>query len=81
MCINGIEIYAQNTDTILCLFVQHNWEGLCDHIKSKMIFTLGSYNFCIHTPILKLEWPSDPKLLPEWDNFEAHPTERTVYGV
>lgn len=55
MCYNEIEHFAQNADTILRSYVQHNWEGLCDHIESKMIFTLGSYNFCIPTPILKLD--------------------------
>ena len=80
MCYNEIEHFAQNADTILRSYVQHNWEGLCDHIESKMIFTLGSYNFCIPTPILKLDWPSDLQLLPEWDNSQADPTARTVCG-
>ena len=55
MCYNEVELYAQNTDTILRSTMQQDWGGLCDHIKSKMIFTLGSYYFRIPTPILKLE--------------------------
>jgi hypothetical protein len=33
----------------------HNWEGLCDHLKSKRISGLDSCSFCISIPIVKLE--------------------------
>lgn len=34
---------------------KHHWEGMCDHQKRKMIFTLISESFCISILILKLK--------------------------
>ena len=58
---------------------QHNWESVCDHSKTKGIFTLAS----CQTLILKLEMAiSNPQLLTEGDHFQSDPmTQNFLTGV
>lgn len=43
-----------------------NWEGLCDHLKRKGIFTLISYNLCISTRLWNLKWQSSLFRIANW---------------
>lgn len=45
--------YIRHLSRFNCL--HHNLEGLCDHLKKNIIFTMTFCSFCISTLILKLE--------------------------
>jgi hypothetical protein len=49
---NEIGPCAQNIKSTYGFSIEHNWEGLCDHLKEK-ILTLTSYNF--PSPVLNLD--------------------------
>ena len=69
--------------------IQHNWEGTCDYLKRKRILTLTSYNFCISSPIVKLEmtipWFAIARRMEEFPSQANHhkvcaPYIGVVYG-
>ena len=47
-CYDEIGLCAQKVDNIK---IEHNWEGICDQVKRKRIFTLTSCDFCTSTSI------------------------------
>lgn len=44
---DGIDLCAQNVNSIEGFIVNTNWEGLCDYLKRRRFLALNSYNFCI----------------------------------
>ena len=49
MCYDESGVCAQNVDINFRFYCQHNWEGRCDRLKRKRVFTLTSYEICIST--------------------------------
>lgn len=42
MCYDESGVCAQNVDINFRFYCQHNWEGRCDRLKRKRVFTLTS---------------------------------------
>jgi len=82
---NEIGLCAQNADTTLSSIVQHKWEGLGHHLKSKRNF---HFEFLIQLFLLDSEsdfgtrtnTPHDNfyQMLVGWNNFQTNPTFKIV---